>query len=93
MAEHVCVFPEEQEPSGRLILAPCLVCGLSAMDALSQRNSESEMWSATAIRTIKDMRDLAHDFQANGNSRPLGDPTADVWHKAARLILERLDWT
>lgn len=32
---HQCSFPEEQEPSGRLILAPCLICGISAVDALS----------------------------------------------------------
>lgn len=33
---HECVFVEEQEPSGRLILPPCLVCGLTALDALEQ---------------------------------------------------------
>lgn len=33
---HECVFVEEQEPSGRLVLPPCLVCGLSALDALDQ---------------------------------------------------------
>ncbi len=32
--EHECVFVEEQEPSGRLILPPCIVCGTTAMDAL-----------------------------------------------------------
>lgn len=88
---HECVFPEEQEPSGRLILAPCMVCNLSAMDALEQLRSEVEMWSATATGLVRDMRDLAHDFQTNGNSRPLGDPSAGTWHKAARLILERLE--
>ena len=34
--EHECVFVEEQEPSGRLILPPCIVCGTTAMDALEQ---------------------------------------------------------
>ncbi len=33
---------------------------------------------------------LVSDFQATGNSQ-LGDPTADVWHKAAALILEAID--
>jgi hypothetical protein len=33
---HECRFVEEQEPSERLILSPCLICGVSAMDALSQ---------------------------------------------------------
>lgn len=36
IAEHECVFVEEQEPSGRLILPPCLVCGITAMDALAE---------------------------------------------------------
>ncbi len=31
---HECVFVEEQEPSGRLICGPCLVCGFTALDAL-----------------------------------------------------------
>lgn len=34
MTDHECVFVEEQEPSGRLVLPPCLTCGLTAMDAL-----------------------------------------------------------
>ena len=33
---HECVFVEEQEPSGRLVLPPCIVCGCTAMDALDQ---------------------------------------------------------
>jgi hypothetical protein len=35
----------------------------------------------------------AGDWQANGNSRELGDPTAHVWHKAARSLLDLLDGT
>ena len=38
--EHECLFPEEQEPSGRLILAPCLTCGTSAVDAISKLKSD-----------------------------------------------------
>ena len=55
MAQHEHVFPEEQEPLGRLILAPCLVCEVSALDALDQVRRERdaaridvEMWAATA---------------------------------------------
>jgi hypothetical protein len=32
--EHECLFPEEQEEGGRLILAPCLTCGVAALEAL-----------------------------------------------------------
>lgn len=37
---HECVFVEEQEPSGRLVLPPCLTCGTTAMDALEQLRGE-----------------------------------------------------
>lgn len=42
VTEHECVFVEEQEPSGRLILPPCIVCGLAAMDALEQMKEEQD---------------------------------------------------
>lgn len=32
---HEHQFVEEQEPSGRLVLAPCLVCGMSGGDAIA----------------------------------------------------------
>lgn len=38
--EHECVFVEEQEPNGRLILPPCIVCDFTAMDALAQFESD-----------------------------------------------------
>lgn len=53
-------------------------------------------WSEMAHRPhgtpiVQEMRDLAHEFEVNGNSRPLGDPTANTWHEAARLVFERLE--
>ena len=39
---HECVFVEEQEPSGRLVLPPCIVCGTPAMDALDQLRGKQE---------------------------------------------------
>lgn len=46
---------------------------------------------AEAVDAIeREMRRLAEDFHASGNSRPLGDPGADVWHEAACLITERM---
>jgi len=36
MTDHECVFVEEQEPTGRLVLPPCIVCGTAALDALDQ---------------------------------------------------------
>lgn len=53
--DHEHLFPEEQEPSGRRILAPCLTCNLSALDALQQTKDdrdrydrEAAMWAASA---------------------------------------------
>lgn len=34
---------------------------------------------------------LVSDWQANGNSRELGDPRADVWQACARQLLETLN--
>lgn len=42
MTEHECVFIEEEEPGGRLVLPPCIVCGLPAMDALDQLRHGAE---------------------------------------------------
>lgn len=37
--EHEHQFVEEQESSGRLVLAPCLTCGLTAADAIAAASS------------------------------------------------------
>ena len=37
MTDHECTFVEEQEPSGRLILGPCLECGVAAIEAMADR--------------------------------------------------------
>ncbi len=37
------------------------------------------------------LRALVSDWQANGNSRPLGDPTAATWQTAALQLLRVLD--
>jgi len=36
-------------------------------------------------------RSLVSDWQANGNSRPLGDPTAETWQTCARQLLQVVD--
>lgn len=58
-------------------------------------------WAATAGRekaradaaeaAVERVRVLVADWQANGNSRELADPTADTWHEAARQLLRALD--
>jgi hypothetical protein len=40
---------------------------------------------------VADLRGLVSDWQANGNGRELGDPTAHVWHKCAAQLLLLLD--
>jgi hypothetical protein len=40
---------------------------------------------------LEAVRGLVADWQANGNSRELGDPTAETWHKCARQLLRALD--
>jgi hypothetical protein len=44
---HDCTFVEEQEQSGRLILGPCLECGLPAMEIAEQlRQYKDIVWRA-----------------------------------------------
>lgn len=56
MSEHVCTFVEEAEPTGRLILGPCLECGTTAFDALKQTRElqETVEWFGTLV-TRKDI--------------------------------------
>lgn len=44
--EHEHFFAEEQEPNGRLILSPCLTCGLTALDALEGTKRERDALQA-----------------------------------------------
>jgi len=47
--EHECLFAEEQEPDGRLILVPCLGCGTPAMEAIKHaKNIEKRLERAEA---------------------------------------------
>ena len=39
----------------------------------------------------EELHKLVADFQANGNSRELGDPTAGAWFEAAQRVLDALD--
>ncbi len=45
-------FPEEREPSGRLILAPCLTCGIAAGDAIVELEAALDRARATAQKAI-----------------------------------------
>lgn len=47
MAEHECLFPEEREPNGRLILGPCLTCETPAVDAIAQLKRELAITQTT----------------------------------------------
>lgn len=49
----------------------------------------TEMDRAVGRRTGQ-LHKLVADFQANGNSRELGDPTSEAWHEAARQVLDAL---
>lgn len=86
MGTHECVFPEEQEPSGRLILAPCLVCGCTALDALEQLRA-----GAARSDRITVPRELLADLvraAVYANGRGITDPEVVY---AARDLLARWD--
>lgn len=65
---HECVFVEEQGPSGRVVLGPCLTCNLSAMDALEGLRK--------ALQSIAD-KDPSRGFDMVATaSRALGEETS-----------------
>ena len=57
-SEHECVFVEEQEPSGRLILPPCLVCGVTAMDALLKMRREFDWTERHYVKALDQIVEL-----------------------------------
>ena len=61
--EHEHVYAEEQEPSGRLIVVPCLVCGSSAMEALQ----EFKIAQGKAEDAARHLRLIAKDVRSNGD--------------------------
>lgn len=81
------------------------IIGPAALDAV-QRLREQNTRYATRLATYREMmqeqldptfqamvrvQSLVSDWQANGNSRELGDPTADVWQACARQLLDALN--
>jgi hypothetical protein len=61
MNNHECNFCEEEEPSGRLILAPCLECGKSGAEALKLLDKQKQ----ALVGAVKDCITIciAHQFK------------------------------
>jgi hypothetical protein len=69
MSDHEHRFVEEREPSGRLILGPCLVCGMSALDAMDALRQERD-----------DLLDLPQGGDGPAAGSPLFGATPDPAH-------------
>lgn len=72
---------------------PCY-CDLDAINdaaravlALIPGRTEAEV----RAEALASLGDLVSDWQANGNSRPLGDPAAYPWQECARQLLDRIE--
>lgn len=65
-------------------------CSADQHDPICSLLSDAIVGSAARLA---DARALVSDWQANGNSRSLGDPRADVWHKCAAQLLAVVDLT
>lgn len=52
-------FPEEQEPGGRLILAPCLTCNMSAADGMADADEERDRYLTLARVAARHLRAFA----------------------------------
>ena len=58
---------------------------------LDPRTVPAEPVDPRAELLAKELHKLVADFQANGNSRGLGDPTAGAWFEAAQQVLDALN--
>ncbi len=70
MDTHEHQFPEEETPTGVRLLLPCLLCGLSALDAMALVKQEREdlLVAAKAVReTCPCDNDITKEFNAAWN--------------------------
>ena len=58
---------------------------------IDPRTVPAEPVDPRAELLAEELHKLVADFQANGNSRELGDPTAGAWFEAAQQILDALN--
>lgn len=81
---------------------PDLLREIQELSARNQRyaqriaNTSASMQALVYVRgnisrLLDQLLDLVADWQANGNSRALGDPRAHVWQECARQLLDALD--
>ena len=59
--------------------------------ALTLQGEQEHAVDPRAELLAEELHKLVADFQANGNSRVLGDPTAGVWFEAAQQVLDALN--
>lgn len=57
--EHICTFVEEREPSGRLIVGPCLGCTKPAFSALADAQAQIEALQAQ----VKALQDKVDEYE------------------------------
>ena len=87
--EHECLFPEEQEEGGRLILAPCLTCGVAALDALeSAKTALAEMGSHQPYERSVDFTAAEEYAVANANSMRAPDGSHSKESKSLFLMID-----
>ena len=58
---------------------------------IDPRTVPAEPVDPRAELLAEELHKLVADFQANGNSRGLGDPTAGAWLEAAQRVLDALN--
>ena len=98
--------PEAELIAAAVNALPALLDAAAERDALA---ADADKWQRAALTLqgerehavdpraellAEELHKLVADFQANGNSRELGDPTAPAWFEAARQVLDAIaGWT
>ena len=88
--EHECVFTEEREPSGRLIVTPCLQCNLSAFQALiygKKVEAERNTLQRELVR-VQGALTIISEKASHGNL--YHDDAVDMCNSIARIVRDSL---
>ncbi len=94
-------------PLGERVTGPSALAEVQRLKAQNTRYAQQIANASTSMQELLDVAlvdvkanidgllgrllALVSDWQANGNSRELGDPTADVWQAWARQLLDTLN--
>ena len=91
--EHTCTFVEEREPSGRLIVGPCLGCTKPAFSALADAQATVEALPDQLATIEKDLAPINLGTMTSGDMKVFDKTKALVVQTVMARLKRTLDAT